>query len=831
MLAYHFFPARGACAVALALELFVAGCSSNESPSVPAASGAKESKPNGAVRVTAQDAASSPAPNGPITADGVLEGMAAAYRQAPSYADAGRVDVHAVVNGEKQEQSLPFSVTFERPNKLRLHIYQGNLISDGQDLRGWIDTQPGQPFHGQVLASEAPPAVSLKEVYADEILTTALTQGIAGSALQILLLLDEDPLVEITDKAQRPVLLEAETIDDRPCHRVLLARDDGKLVLWIDKQTLVLRRVEVPIEGLTQHLSQQQGVTEVKDVSVRMELAGARLGGKVDGTAFQFTAPSGFRLVKEFDTRELLPPAPPQLGKAAPEFTIAMLDGQQVDKDSLAGRIAVIDFWFTTCPPCRVSLPNLEQVYQKYKDNDLVRFVAVSVDESEVKDEALQSMFGELKVNVPIARDPVGKLAQAMGVSAFPTLIVLGADGIVENFEMGYNPQLATTLAAKLDRLLAGESIYKDVLKNEYRDAAAESSRPTESPATTEIPKAEIAPKSEPQRFKLTKLWTNQELEQPGNILVVADGELPTLFVNDGWKHVAELDHEGKLRERRKLEIPLQDVVAALRTTITKDGRRRFLGLASSQQQVHLFDDQWQKIVSYPLDRDHAGVADAQLADLDGDGQNELLVSYWGVVGVQGVSLEGQRLWGNRSLEHVFRLAVTGADTAGRRRVLCTQSRGTLVPINDEGTAGDPIAVGSYFLRSIYAAQVDPDGPTHYLAIASSAAGQDTAVGINLAGEEQWSHPLPRGVQKHPIEFVAWGDAVGNGQPQWLLAGPDGSLHILSVAGEVLEQFNYGAALSGLAVTRIDGKPVLLVATASGIDAWSVDQGAKAKPR
>jgi hypothetical protein len=55
-----------------------------------------------------------------------------------------------------------------------------------------------------------------------------------------------------------------------------------------------------------------------------------------------------------------------------------------------------------------------------------------------------------------------------------------------------------------------------------------------------------------------------------------------------------------------------------------------------------------------------------------------------------------------------------------------------------------------------------------------------------------------------------------------VLAAPDGSLHILSAAGEVLEQFNYGSAISGLAVTRLDGKPALVIATAAGIDAWSV---------
>ena len=79
-------------------------------------------------------------------------------------------------------------------------------------MRGWIDTQPGQAFHGQVLAGDAPKQFTLEQIYSDEVLAASLTQGIAGSALQLLLLLDKDPLVEIQENAQRPVLLEPEAI-------------------------------------------------------------------------------------------------------------------------------------------------------------------------------------------------------------------------------------------------------------------------------------------------------------------------------------------------------------------------------------------------------------------------------------------------------------------------------------------------------------------------------------------------------------------------------------------------------------------------------------------
>ena len=58
---------------------------------------------------------------------------------------------------------------------------------------------------------------------------------------------------------------------------------------------------------------------------------------------------------------------------------------------------------------------------------------------------------------------------------------------------------------------------------------------------------------------------------------------------------------------------------------------------------------------------------------------------------------------------------------------------------------------------------------------------------------------------------------------QWLLPGTDGSIHILGADGKLLDSFNYGAELAGLATAELDGNPLLIVSTQDGLEAWKVE--------
>lgn len=750
-----------------------------------------------------------------------LERVREAYRQADSYADAGQLRLRFQRGGQPVDETVDFSVAFARPNRLRMHSYQAMVVCDGKQFRATV-----ADLNNQVLSVPAPAELSIDSVFADDILASVLSQGIAGSAPQLALLLTDQFVESVLDGAQPPELIDPASTDGRTCQRVVIDRPEGRLTLWIDPADYVVRRIDFP----TEMLQRQWRSESVGQIELWAEFRGARLGQGVDPVAFQFETPPEAKLVKRFDTRPLIPPPQPPtklLGQTIGDFQFTDLDGKVWDRAALAGRIAVFDFWATWCEPCIESLPNLDRIYRQFRDDPRVAFFAVSVDQSDVSDEALRQRFAELGVEIPIVRDNAQHANERFLVEGIPNLFVLGPDGRVQDNEVGFNPRLADELPGRIKKLAAGDDLFPLTLANYERRRQKyeeEMNRPAdEAPAPgEELTRPEVAAATQPTFLRLTPLWSLKELSQPGNLLVATDRDRTTIYVNDGWQAVAEVTPDGRVAARHELDLPEGAVISFLRTAVDGSGRRWFAGSASTQPQAFLFDDRFERRLAYPPEQG-AEVGDVELADLDGDGQLELLVSYWGTRGIEAVALDGQVKWKHAGLENVFWLETARLGESHSRQVLCTHARGTLVPLDAGGQAGTALAVTDRFVRLVRAADLDDDGVDELCGLAPISASRETMVGIGRDGFEGWSYDLPAGLHQQPIELLTWGRLVPGGGGQWLAAGADGSIHILDAQGRLVDHFHYGATLTGLAVAQIEGRAVLLVATPGSIEAWSVE--------
>ena len=143
--------------------------------------------------------------------------------------------------------------------------------------------------------------------------------------------------------------------------------------------------------------------------------------------------------------------APADTGEvvALPPLAVTDLDGKPVSASDLAGRVVLVDFWATWCPPCRGTLAWLGSVKQKYGDRVVVLALAVESDEAEVR-----SLAGSLKLPLRWAmRTPA--LLQAFGdVSAVPTLLMFDRDGKAAGAFYGSTPKIHKDADAALDKLL-----------------------------------------------------------------------------------------------------------------------------------------------------------------------------------------------------------------------------------------------------------------------------------------------------------------------------------------------------------------------------------------
>lgn len=86
-------------------------------------------------------------------------------------------------------------------------------------------------------------------------------------------------------------------------------------------------------------------------------------------------------------------------GQKAPDFTLENLKGEKVSLTSLKGKVVIIDFWATWCPPCRKEIPHFNELYAAYKSKG-VEILGVSLDRDAKK--TLQEFLKSTQVNYPI---------------------------------------------------------------------------------------------------------------------------------------------------------------------------------------------------------------------------------------------------------------------------------------------------------------------------------------------------------------------------------------------------------------------------------------------
>lgn len=126
----------------------------------------------------------------------------------------------------------------------------------------------------------------------------------------------------------------------------------------------------------------------------------------------------------------------------------------EFDLSDHAGKVVVMDFWASWCPPCIQAMPFLSAMQEKYGDQGLVT-VAVNLDQDP---KAPNKMISELHEDIIVVRDgATGQLAQAYKVTGLPTALVFDRAGNLVDTHVGFHEAQKDTREAELEKLLAAK--------------------------------------------------------------------------------------------------------------------------------------------------------------------------------------------------------------------------------------------------------------------------------------------------------------------------------------------------------------------------------------
>lgn len=127
------------------------------------------------------------------------------------------------------------------------------------------------------------------------------------------------------------------------------------------------------------------------------------------------------------------PPKQNSNAQTAPDFTLLDLNGNKVSLSDFRGKNVFLNFWATWCPPCKAEMPDIEKVYQKYKNDDLIVLtVNLGEDSSTVK-----KFIDKSNYHFMVLLDSKQAVAEQYNIASIPTSYFIDPEGKIAARRIG----------------------------------------------------------------------------------------------------------------------------------------------------------------------------------------------------------------------------------------------------------------------------------------------------------------------------------------------------------------------------------------------------------
>jgi len=127
--------------------------------------------------------------------------------------------------------------------------------------------------------------------------------------------------------------------------------------------------------------------------------------------------------------------APAQALKA-PAFQLQNLDGQTVSSSDFEGKIRIVDFWATWCPPCRAEIPHFNSLAKKYPD---IAILGIALDREGPG--VVKAFADEFQIKYPLLMGNMETVKAFGDIQSIPTTFVIDQKGMIIKKYVGYRPE------------------------------------------------------------------------------------------------------------------------------------------------------------------------------------------------------------------------------------------------------------------------------------------------------------------------------------------------------------------------------------------------------
>lgn len=274
----------------------------------------------------------------------------------------------------------------------------------------------------------------------------AITGNITGAMTEVYFL-DPDRLWKLNDTLNQQIIEEAIVVG-QPCWKLIVnvpdSKDfsDRKKVLWVGKKDFLIHKMTYQVKYQGDYQFEEWNLENIRFDEEKIENAELNVESLADYDYSKYQPKDE----SYYATLEVGAPAPNFAGEYFQKKSTRQLSDN-------TGQITILDFWYMSCFPCIKAIPELNEVYETYREKGVDVWGVDSKDLDKTALERLPEFIQRNEMKYPVVlTDP--QTDESFNVKAYPTLYVIDQKGKVAYAQVGFNPSLSDTLSTVLDKLL-----------------------------------------------------------------------------------------------------------------------------------------------------------------------------------------------------------------------------------------------------------------------------------------------------------------------------------------------------------------------------------------